>query len=40
MGECQETGFGKIPKEWNVVKCSDALKIKGRIGWKGYKTSD
>jgi len=40
MGEWQETGFGKILKEWNVVKFSDALKIKGRIGWKGYKTSD
>ncbi len=40
MGEWQETGFGKILKEWNVVRFSDALKIKGRIGWKGYKTSD
>jgi len=40
MSEQQDTSFGKIPKEWNVVKFSDALKIKGRIGWKGYKTSD
>lgn len=40
MSEWKETEFGKTPKDWSVLKFSEALKIKGRIGWKGYKTSD
>lgn len=40
MSGYKETSFGIIPKEWNVYKFKDVLKIKGRIGWKGYKTSD
>ena len=40
MSEGKETAFGQIPINWDVYKFSNALKIKGRIGWKGYKTSD
>lgn len=27
-------------KEWREIELGDIVKIKGRIGWKGYKTSD
>lgn len=30
----------KIPKDWQIGQFSKDLKIQGRIGWKGYKTSD
>lgn len=40
MSEWKETTFGIIPGDWDVKSFRDVLKIKGRIGWKGYKTSD
>lgn len=40
MNNWKQTEFGNIPEDWAVLKFSEALKIKGRIGWKGYKTSD
>jgi type I restriction enzyme S subunit len=40
MSEWKELSFGSIPNEWNFDTFQNALKIKGRIGWKGYKTSD
>lgn len=40
MSEWKETTFGIIPCNWDVKTFKDVLKIKGRIGWKGYKTSD
>jgi len=38
--EFKETEIGKIPADWGVGSFLTDLKIKGRIGWKGYKTSD
>lgn|GEM_PF-459821 len=40
VSEFKETEIGRIPEEWDVGNFSTDLKIKGRIGWKGYKTSD
>ena len=37
--EFKETEIGKIPIDWAVEKLQDHLIIKGRIGWKGLKTS-
>jgi type I restriction enzyme S subunit len=34
------TTSGEIPKDWETVKLSDYLIIKGRIGWKGLKRSE
>ncbi|OXA93785.1 restriction endonuclease subunit S [Flavobacterium hercynium] len=36
----KETKIGKIPEDWEEGKFSTDLKIQGRIGWKGYTTSD
>jgi type I restriction enzyme, S subunit len=36
----KETEVGRIPSDWNVLSFDKVLRIKGRIGWKGYKTSD
>ena len=38
--EFKETEIGKIPIDWAVEKLQDHLIIKGRIGWKGLKTSE
>ena len=38
--EFKETEIGKIPPEWEVDKLENHLIIKGRIGWKGLKTSE
>jgi len=35
-----ETELGRIPSHWEVGSFEEDLKIQGRIGWKGYKTSD
>lgn len=40
MSEWKETDIGKIPIEWGIGLFEIDLKIQGRIGWKGYKTSD
>jgi type I restriction enzyme S subunit len=40
MIEWKETEIGKIPIEWQVGSFKDDLNVQGRIGWKGYKTSD
>lgn len=40
MGEWKETEVGLIPTHWKVLPFEKALRVKGRIGWKGYKTSD
>ena len=40
MPEIIETEIGFIPKHWTIVTFDKALKVKGRVGWKGYKTSD
>ena len=36
----KETEIGNIPSDWEVGIFNDDLKVQGRIGWKGYKTSD
>ena len=36
----KETEIGKTPADWEVEKLQDHLIIKGRIGWKGLKTSE
>ena len=38
--EFKETDIGKIPSIWEVDKLENHLIIKGRIGWKGLKTSE
>jgi type I restriction enzyme, S subunit len=38
--EFKKTEVGKIPTDWDVENFETNLKIKGRIGWKGYKTTD
>ncbi len=38
--EFKETEIGRIPKDWKLSKLQDHLIIKGRIGWKGLKTSE
>lgn len=40
MHELIETEIGLMPKHWKVIPFNQALKVKGRVGWKGYKTSD
>lgn len=40
MTKWQNTEIGKIPDEWNIDKLENHLIIKGRIGWKGLKTSE
>jgi type I restriction enzyme S subunit len=35
-----ETFIGKIPVDWEVGRFLTDLKIQGRIGWKGYTTTD
>ena len=36
----RKTEIGIIPEDWQVGIFEKDLKIKGRIGWRGYKTSD
>lgn len=36
----KETEIGKIPEDWGIGKFKEDLIVKGRIGWKGYKTTD
>ncbi|WP_410004842.1 restriction endonuclease subunit S [Aequorivita nionensis] len=40
MRERKETPIGFIPNDWELGKFSEDLRIQGRIGWKGYKTTD
>ncbi len=40
VSEFKDTEIGKIPVDWEVFKLQDHLIIKGRIGWKGLKTSE
>lgn len=40
MSEWKETEIGRLPSHWVVGVFEKDLKIQGRIGWKGYKTSD
>lgn len=40
MSEWKETEIGRLPSHWDVGVFDKDLKIQGRIGWKGYKTSD
>jgi type I restriction enzyme, S subunit len=40
MPELIETDIGLLPLHWEVIPFNKALKVKGRVGWKGYKTSD
>jgi type I restriction enzyme S subunit len=40
MSEWKETEIGKIPKHWELGEFQEDVVVKGRIGWKGYKTSD
>lgn len=32
--------FGPIPLEWEMNSLADWADVKGRVGWKGYKTED
>jgi type I restriction enzyme S subunit len=36
----KETEIGRIPADWEIGIFNKDLKVKGRIGWKGYKTTD
>lgn len=36
----KQTEIGLIPEDWEINIFITDLKVKGRIGWKGYKTSD
>ena len=41
--EMKDSGIewiGKIPKSWAVVKLKNIAKVNGRIGFRGYTTSD
>ena len=40
MIEVRETIIGKIANDWELGEFSKDINIQGRIGWKGYKTSD
>ncbi len=40
MGEWKESEIGTIPSDWTVGIFENDLRVQGRIGWKGYKTSD
>lgn len=40
MSKFKETEVGIIPSDWDVGVFAKDLKVQGRIGWKGYKTSD
>lgn len=40
MSEWKETEIGIIPSRWEVGDLQTDVVVKGRIGWKGYKTSD
>lgn len=36
----KNTEYGTIPETWDICELGNLVQIKGRIGWKGYKTSD
>jgi len=36
----KQTEIGVIPEDWEIKEFSKVLKIKGRIGWKGYTRQD
>lgn len=36
----KQTEIGMIPEDWEIKEFSKVLKIKGRIGWKGYTRQD
>jgi type I restriction enzyme S subunit len=36
----QITPIGEIPEEWKVAAIEDIARVKGRIGWRGYKRTD
>lgn len=38
--ELNHSYYGRIPKGWKVTKLKNHLTIKGRIGWKGLKSSE
>lgn len=40
MSEWKETVIGTLPNHWEVGSFKDDVNVQGRIGWKGYKTSD
>ena len=40
MKGTKDTIIGKVAEDWELGEFSKDLRIKGRIGWKGYKTSD
>ena len=36
----KKTEIVMIPEDWEVGTFNKDLIVKGRIGWRGYKTSD
>ena len=40
MIEVRDTIIGKIAVDWKLGEFSKDINIQGRIGWKGYKTTD
>lgn len=40
MNKKQDTPIGTIPSDWDIGSFEDDLEVQGRIGWRGYKTSD
>ncbi len=38
--EFEDSELGQIPKGWSIKNLEDIVKVKGRIGWRGYTTQD
>ena len=39
-GEFKDSSIGSIPKNWDLKTIDELSIVKGRIGWRGYKSSD
>jgi len=40
MSELRDTEIGLVANDWKLESLGKHLVIKGRIGWKGLKTSE
>ena len=39
-GEFKDSSIGPIPKNWDLKTIDELSIVKGRIGWRGYRSSD
>ena len=39
-GEFKDSSIGPIPKNWDLKTIDELAIVKGRIGWRGYRSTD